>query len=134
MNLALYFALVFWHFQGWKNNFFQSCSKLPKNDFRTIKILFFFQIFCNYKDGWVGETKSGKFQIFFEPFPNYLFFLTSLRSPIIGEAPKMFKIFPLIFLATNFSIKGEHNKSWALPFKKTENGHRALQFRLGTIL
>ena len=95
---------MFWHFLGWKNKFFQNCSKLPKNHFRTIKILFFFQIFCNYKDGWVGETKSGKFQIFFEPFPNYLIFLTSLRSPIIGEAPKMFKIFPLIFLATNFSI------------------------------
>ena len=82
--------LVFWHF-----------SKLPENHFGTIKILFFFQIFCNYKNGWVGETKSEKFQIF---FPNYLIFLTSLRSPIIGEAPKMFKIFPLIFLATNFSI------------------------------
>ena len=30
-----------------------------------IKILFFFQIFCDYKGGWVGQTKSGKFQFFF---------------------------------------------------------------------
>ena len=30
--------------------------------------------------------------------------------------------------------KGEHDKSCALPIKRTENGHRALQFRLGTIL
>ena len=28
---------VFWHFLGWKNKFFQNCSKLPKNYFRTIK-------------------------------------------------------------------------------------------------
>ena len=66
-----------------------------------------FFIFLNLENGLFQThppTKSGKFQIFFEPFPNYLIFLTSLRSPIIGEAPKMFKIFPLIFLATNFSI------------------------------
>ena len=56
---------MFWHFLGWKNKFFQNCSKLPKNHFRTIKILFFFQIFRDYKGGWVFQTKSGKFQIFF---------------------------------------------------------------------
>ena len=38
---------------------------MPKNHFRTIKILFLFQIFRNYKGGWVCQTKSGKFQIFF---------------------------------------------------------------------
>ena len=48
-------------------------------------------------------------RFFFEPFPNYLIFLTSLRSPIIGETPKIFKIFPLIFLATNFSINSLEN-------------------------
>ena len=52
MNNMKFFQ-VFWHFLKWKNNFFQSCSKLPKNHFRTIK------------------TKFGKFQIFLiEPFHN----------------------------------------------------------------
>ena len=36
---------------------------LPKNHFRMMKILFFFQIFCDYKSGRVVQTKSGKFQI-----------------------------------------------------------------------
>ena len=44
-------------FLGWKNNFFQNCSKLPKNHIRTIKILFFFSRFSVI--------------FFFEPFPNY---------------------------------------------------------------
>ena len=58
--------------------------------------------------GWVRPNLENS-RFFFEPFPNYLIFLTSLRSPIIGEAPKMFKIFPLIFLATNFSINSLEN-------------------------
>ena len=43
----------FWHFLRWKNKFFQNSSKLPKNHFITIKILFFFQIFRNCKSRWV---------------------------------------------------------------------------------
>ena len=55
---------VFLHFLRWKNKFFPNCSKLPKNHFRTIKKIFF-QIFFNYKGGWVSQTKSGKFHFFF---------------------------------------------------------------------
>ena len=45
----------FWHFLRWKNKFFQNCSKLPKNHFRTIKILFFFSRFSAITrlGGWV---------------------------------------------------------------------------------
>jgi len=64
------FFLVFWHFLGWKNKFFQNCSKLPKNHFRTIKILFFFQIFVDYKGGWVVSDQIWKISRFF------FFFLT----------------------------------------------------------
>ena len=46
---------VFWHFLGWKNNFFQNCLKLPKNHFRTLKILFFFSYFPRLQ-GWVGAS------------------------------------------------------------------------------
>ena len=46
--------------------FFQNCSKLPKNHFRQI-------IFFPDLGHLGGQTKSGKFQIFFltEPFPNF---------------------------------------------------------------
>ena len=52
-----------------KKYFFQKLLKIAKNHFRTIKILFFFQIFCDYKGGWVVQTKSGKFQFFFWTLP-----------------------------------------------------------------
>ena len=54
----------FWHFLGWKNKFFQNCSKLPKNYFRTIKILFFFPDFLRLQewDGWVRPNlKNSRF-------------------------------------------------------------------------
>ena len=37
---------------------------------KLLKSLFFFQILCDYKGGWVGQTKSGKFQFLTadEPF------------------------------------------------------------------
>ena len=59
------FHQVFWHFLGWKNKFFQNCSKLPKNHVRTIKILFFFQIFRDYKGGWVAPDQIWKIPDFF---------------------------------------------------------------------
>ena len=34
-----------------------------------IKFLFFSQILAIFGGGWVGLTESGKFQIFFYPFP-----------------------------------------------------------------
>ena len=45
-----------------KKKFFQNCLKLPKNQFITIKILFFSSFFAITS---VDQTKSGKFQIFF---------------------------------------------------------------------
>ena len=58
-----------------KNNFFQNCSKLPKNHFRTIKILFFFPDFW-ILEGWVyGFEKIWKIPDFFfvfETFPKLI--------------------------------------------------------------
>ena len=49
-------------------------SKLLKKHFKSIKFLFFFPDFSRLQ-GWVGQTKSGKFQIFFfEPFPKVVLF------------------------------------------------------------
>ena len=56
-------------FYGGKIKF--SALNCLKNNFRTIKILFFSLIFRNYKGEWVGQTKPGKLQIFFEPFPSF---------------------------------------------------------------
>ena len=56
-------------FSGWKNKFFQNCSKLPKNHFRTIKILFFFPDFPQLQvwGGWVRPNLENS-RFFFEPF------------------------------------------------------------------
>ena len=41
--------------------FFQNCSKLPKNYFRTIRILFFSRFWQFRGGGLLGKTKSGFF-------------------------------------------------------------------------
>ena len=59
----------FWHFQGWRNKFFQNCSKLPTNHFRTIEILFFPDF--SRLQVWVGGSdKIWKIPDFFKSFPN----------------------------------------------------------------
>ena len=71
---------MFWHFLGWKNKFFQNCSKLPKNHFRTIKILFFFPDFLRLQGwgGWVRPNlENSRFFFFFEHFPYHIITQTS---------------------------------------------------------
>ena len=88
VNIKFKIFLSVLAFSGWKNKFFQNCSKLPKNHFRTIKISFFFPDFPQLQE-WVGGSdqiwKIPDFFLFsfFNPSLNPLFFFLnpSLRVP-----------------------------------------------------
>ena len=54
---------------------------LLKKPLKRLKVLFFFQIFCDYKEWWVVQNRSGKFQNFF------VFIDPSLRKEFKKKIP-----------------------------------------------
>ena len=89
---------MFWHFLGWKNKFFQNCSKLPKNHFRTIKILFFSRFSAITRVGGCVRLNLENSRFFLNPF-------------LLGKQPKWGVKFWSVILKKRFFFWGGANLS-----------------------